>query len=62
VHDARDGVEFSVADPDLALRPRPDVAHRAFALGNKVEVPDSARMLVPDRKAPAPGVQMPTRG
>jgi hypothetical protein len=27
VHDARDGAEFSVADPGLALRPRLDVAH-----------------------------------
>ena len=41
VHDACDGVELSVADPDLYLGPRLDVAHpiRAFALGNKVEVP-----------------------
>jgi hypothetical protein len=41
VHDARDGVEFGVADPDLDLRLRLDVAHPvgALALGNKVEVP-----------------------
>jgi hypothetical protein len=43
VHDARDGVEFSVADPDLDLRLRLDVAHPvgALALGNKVEVPET---------------------
>jgi len=41
VHDARNGVEFSVADPDHDLRLRLDVAHPvgALALGNKVEVP-----------------------
>ena len=41
MHDARDGVEFGVADPDLDLRLRLDVAHPvgALALGNKVEVP-----------------------
>ncbi len=40
-HDARDGVEFGVADPDLDLRLRLDVAHPVggLALGNKVEVP-----------------------
>ena len=31
-HDARDGVEFSVADPDLDLRLRLDVAHPVGAL------------------------------
>jgi hypothetical protein len=41
VHDARGGVEFGVADPDLDLRLLLDVAHPvcALALGNKVEVP-----------------------
>ena len=39
--DARDGVEFIVADTDLDLRLRLDVAHPvcALALGNKVEAP-----------------------
>ena len=41
VHDARDGVEFGVADPDLDLRLRLDVAPPVgdLALGNKVGVP-----------------------
>jgi hypothetical protein len=41
VHNARDGVEFSVADPDLDLRLRLDVAHPvgALALGNEVKAP-----------------------
>ncbi len=41
MHHARDGVEFSVADPDLYLRLRLDVAHPdgALSLGNKVAVP-----------------------
>jgi hypothetical protein len=40
VHDAPDGVEFGVADPDLDPRLRLDVAHPvgALAFGNKVEV------------------------
>jgi hypothetical protein len=41
MHHERGGVEFSVADPDLDLRLRPDVAHPVgtLALGKKVEVP-----------------------
>jgi hypothetical protein len=41
IHDARDRVEFSVADPDLDLRLRLNVAHPfgALALGNKEEAP-----------------------
>jgi hypothetical protein len=41
VDDAPDGVEFGVANPDLDLRMRLDVAHPigALALGNKVEAP-----------------------
>ena len=41
MHHARDGVELSVADPDLDLRLRLDVAHKVgvFALGDKVEAP-----------------------
>ena len=48
VHDARDGVEFGVADPGLDLRLRLDVSHPvgALALGNKVEV--SAMLSEPD--------------
>jgi hypothetical protein len=40
VHEARAGVEFGGADPDLDLRLRLDVAHPvgALALGNKVEL------------------------
>jgi hypothetical protein len=57
VHDARDGVEFSVADPDLDLRSRLDVAHLvgAFALGNKVEVPVSAADASSGLKSPRAG-------
>ena len=41
MHDSREGVEFSVADPDLDLRLRLDVAHPVgdLALRNKVKVP-----------------------
>ena len=41
VHDAREGVELSLADPDLDLWLRLNVAHPvgALALGNKVEAP-----------------------
>jgi hypothetical protein len=48
VHEARDGVEFSVADPDLDPRLRLDVVHPvgSLALGNKVEVP--AMLSEPD--------------
>ena len=48
VHDACNGVELGVADPDLDLRLRLDVAHPvcALVLGNKIEVP--AMLSEPD--------------